>query len=71
MIGLIIYLVGVIVSISLAYYFIHISATRGNYFTVSDLLMVTILGIASWIGVLMIVISLLLEIKDWKLWKIK
>lgn len=67
---LIIYLVGVVISILLAYYNIYTSASKGNYFTVSDLLWVTITGVLSWIGVF-IVLSCILENKDWKLWKIK
>ena len=70
MIILIIYLVGVIISISLAYYNIYTSVSEGTYFTASDLLWVIIAGILSWIGVF-IVLCCILENRDWKLWKIK
>ena len=70
MIGLIIYLVGVIVSISLTYYNIYASASEGTYFTALDLLWVIEAGILSWIGVFM-VLYCILEDRDWKLWKIK
>lgn len=70
MIVLIIYLIGVIISILLAYYTIYTSASEGTYFTTSDLIQILVVGVLSWIGLFM-VLSCILENKDWKLWKLK
>ena len=70
MIILIIYIVGVLISILLAYYTIYTSASEGTYFTTSDLIQILVVGVLSWIGLFM-VLSCILEDNDWKLWKLK